>query len=56
MEHHGKNARDAHFSNVSKFVEQYSLKKRLTCSQDVVDAINPGQMQANENSNNIEFV
>lgn len=50
-DHHGKNARDAHFSNVSKFVKDMSLIKQLTCSKDVVDAINFGQKKANENSN-----
>lgn len=49
-DHHGKNARDAHFSHVSRFVENYSLKQRLTCSQDIVDAIYLGQRLANENS------
>ena len=48
-DHHGKNARDAHFSNISRFVRDYSLKTRLTCSDDIVKAINEGQMQANEN-------
>lgn len=38
-----------HFSNISEFVKAESLKKRLVCTQDVVDAINIGQARANEN-------
>lgn len=49
-DHHGKNARDAHFSNVSKFVKDMSMKKQLKSAEDVVDAINFGQEKANENS------
>lgn len=48
-EKHGKNGRDAHFSVVSKFVQQASLKKRLICSADVVEAIVEGQKLANQN-------
>ena len=50
-DHHGKNARDAHFSQVSKFVKDMSLHKPLENTQDVVHAINLGQKKANENSN-----
>ena len=49
VEKHGKNNRDAHFSMVSKFVKQESLKKRLISSKDVVNAIKNGQKLANEN-------
>ena len=48
-EKHGKNARDAHFSMVSRFIEQESLQRRLICSEDVANAIVKGQKQANEN-------
>ena len=48
-EKHGKSARDAHFSMVSKFVQAESLRKRLTSSKDVADAIENGQKKANEN-------
>lgn len=47
---HGKNARDAHFSNVSRFVNDLSMRKKLDCAQDVVEAIRLGQERANENS------
>ena len=46
---HGKNARDAHFSNISKFVKDMSMKKQLKTTQDVVDAINIGQEKSNQN-------
>lgn len=50
-EKHGKNSRDAHFSCISKFVQAASLRERLTCSDDIVDAIEEGQRRANQNSN-----
>ena len=49
-DHHGKCARDSHFSQVSRFVRDYSIKKKLENAQDVADAINQGQQRANENS------
>ena len=38
-EKHGKNQRDTHFSNISRFIHAESLVKRLTSSQDIADAI-----------------
>jgi hypothetical protein len=46
---HGKNNRDAHFSNLSRFVQAESLVKRLESTQDIVDAIHKRQNIANEN-------
>ncbi len=48
-EKHGKNSRDTHFSCISRFVEQESLIRKLTCTQDLVDAIENGQRKSNEN-------
>jgi hypothetical protein len=48
-EHHGKNNRDAHFSNISRFIQAESLVKQLNSSQDIVDAIHKRQGIANEN-------
>lgn len=47
-EKHGKNNRDAHFSNISKFVKSESLVKKLETSQDLVDAIIKRQSIAND--------
>ena len=49
-EKHGKNSRDAHFSNISKFIRIQSLKTRLTSSKDIADAIIQRQKMANENN------
>lgn len=49
-DHHGKSPRDTHFSNVSHFVHEHSLKKQLVSSNDIVEAINLGQIRANQNS------
>ena len=46
---HGKSPRDQHFSCIAKFVESESLNKKIENSKDVVDAINKGQKQSNEN-------
>ena len=46
---HGKNNRDAHFSNISRFVHAESLVKRLQSSQDIVEAIHKRQSMANQN-------
>jgi hypothetical protein len=46
---HGKNARDSHFSNLSKFIEAESLVNRLYSSQDICDAIEKRQQMANDN-------
>ena len=48
-EHHGKNNRDAHFLNISRFIQAESLVKQLNSSQDIVDAIHKRQGIANEN-------
>jgi hypothetical protein len=39
-EKHGKNGRDTHFSQISKFIKAESLLTHLISSQDVVNAIN----------------
>jgi hypothetical protein len=49
VEKHGKNFRDSHFSCVSRFIHNESLLKRLTSSEDIVDAIHNGQKKSNEN-------
>jgi hypothetical protein len=49
-EKHGKNQRDTHFSNISRFIHAESLVKRLTSSQDIADAIMKRQRMANENN------
>jgi len=49
-EKHGKNSRDAHFSNITKFIRAQSLVKRLISSQDIADAIMERQAMANENN------
>ncbi len=49
-EKHGKNGRDAHFSNLARFVKSESLVRKLICSQDIVDAIIYRQKMANENN------
>jgi hypothetical protein len=49
-EKHGKSGRDEHFSNVERFVQAYSLKKRLVNSHDIVEAIMEGQKNANDGS------
>ena len=46
-ESHGKNSRDQHFSNISKFIVQAEYKKRLLGTQDVITAILEGQEKAN---------
>ncbi|RMZ94650.1 hypothetical protein BpHYR1_007679, partial [Brachionus plicatilis] len=47
VEKHGKNSRDQHFSAVTNFVNQESFVKKLSCSQDIVDAINKNQLISN---------
>jgi hypothetical protein len=39
--------RDVHFSCLSRFVIAASFKKRLCSTQDIVEAINEGQENAN---------
>jgi hypothetical protein len=48
-EKHGKNKRDTHFSNISRFIEAESLVRQLKSSQDIVDAIHKRQESANRN-------
>jgi hypothetical protein len=46
---HGKNNRDTHFSNVSRFILAESLCSKLESSQDIANAITKRQMMAKEN-------
>lgn len=56
-EKHGKSARDAHFSNISRFLEAESLEKTLNTSQDIVDAIIKRQTIANNNkTGNLNYI
>lgn len=48
-EKHGKNNRDSHFSCISRFIKKASLKKKLASTSDIVEAINIGQLLANQN-------
>jgi hypothetical protein len=48
-EKHGKNKRDAHFSNIGRFVEAESLVSQIKCSEDIVNAIHKRQNFANLN-------
>ena len=48
-EKHGKNSRDTHFSQISKFIESESKLKQMTSSQDIVDAILKRQEISNKN-------
>ncbi len=52
-EKHGKNKRDSHFANISKFLEAESLVRQLKSSKDIVDAIHCRQEYANRNKNGI---
>ena len=49
-EKHGKNSRDQHFSNASYFIQQETMVKKLTSSQDICDAIEKHQILANLNT------
>jgi hypothetical protein len=49
-EKHGKNNRDTHFSNISKFIKDESLVKQLSSSQDIVNAISKRQQISNQNN------
>ena len=49
-EKHGKNGRDAHFSNIARFIKAESLVRRLSTSQDIVDSLVNRQKMANENN------
>jgi len=46
---HGKNARDSHFSCLSRFIKDESLIRQLKNIPDVVEAINNRQRASNEN-------
>ena len=46
-ESHGKNSRDQHFSNISKFINQATYKNRLTNTNDIIRSILVGQKRAN---------
>ena len=48
-EKHGKNGRDTHFSRLSAFILAESLVRKLSTTQDVVDAIRNRQIYANQN-------
>ena len=52
---HGKNGRDAHFSNISRFIVSESLTRKLYCSQDIVDSIFKRQLLSNENNKSLIF-
>ena len=47
-ESHGKNCRDAHFSNITQFVKQESLVRKIENSNDLIEAIKSRQTSANE--------
>jgi hypothetical protein len=46
-EKHGKNSRDQHFSTVTAYIKQHEFKNKLVSSNDIVEAINQGQMRSN---------
>jgi hypothetical protein len=52
-EKHGKNSRDSHFSNLTRFIKAESLVRKLVCTQDIVDAINSRQDASNLNNSGI---
>ena len=51
-ERHGKNSRDAHFSNVSRFLKHESYKRRLISASSVNTAILERQRSSNEEREN----
>ncbi|CAF1001538.1 unnamed protein product [Brachionus calyciflorus] len=51
-EKHGKSSRDQHFSVISNFIRQESFIRKLSCSQDIVDAIHKHQLLSNKNREN----
>ena len=55
-EKHGKNGRDSHFSNLSRFIKAESLVRKLVSSQDIVEAIISRQELANLNNNGILLI
>jgi hypothetical protein len=48
-EKHGKNGRDVHFSCISRFLNAESHLKRIKSSEDIANAIEKGQLKANNN-------
>ena len=44
---HGKSSRDAHFSIIGNFIKQDSMKKQLTSTNDIINAILSGQKKSN---------
>lgn len=52
-EKHGKNSRDQHFSVISNFLQQESMTRKLTSSQDICDAIEKHQLFSNVNNQRI---
>ena len=44
---HGKSSRDAHFSIIDNFIKQESMKKQLTSTSDIINAILSGQKKSN---------
>jgi hypothetical protein len=53
---HGKNSRDTHFSQISKFVNsQQTIISALNSSAEIVDAILEQQRKANENNETSNF-
>ena len=48
-EKHGKNQRDAHFSQLAKFINDASMQRALISTEDLVKAIENGQKLANQN-------
>lgn len=51
-EKHGKNSRDQHFSIISNFIKQESHLKKITSSQEIVDAIHKHQEFSNRSRKN----
>lgn len=47
MEGHGKGPLDQHFSGVAYTIMLASLDKQLTCSKDIINAINERQSSIN---------
>ncbi|CAF0809146.1 unnamed protein product [Brachionus calyciflorus] len=54
-EKHGKNGRDQHFSVVGNFLKQESLVKKLTCSEDIANAIDKHQKLSNIRRDNLRL-
>ena len=48
-EKHGKSSRDQHFSVLSVFLKNAQYTKQLTCTQDVIEALEIEQAKSNVN-------